>query len=94
MVAECAASDLPPGGGDPSNIHHHCLDYCFIYVAPGRLLGSHADGTPGLFDSVNEDNDVTWFDIPEGAADDAAFAHGGVNGYDDRPMREYLVELK
>ena len=61
---------------------------------PGRLLGSHADGTLGLFDSVNEDNDVTWFDIPEGAADDAAFAHGGVNGYDDRPMREYLVELK
>lgn len=94
MVAARAASDLPPGGGDPSDIHHHCLDYCFIYVAPGRLLGSHADGTLGLFDSVNEDNDVTWFDIPEGAADDAAFAHGGVNGYDDRPMREYLVELK
>ena len=41
MVSACAAPDLPPGGGDPSDIHHHCLDYCFIYVAPGRLLGSH-----------------------------------------------------
>lgn len=85
---------LEPGAGDPCDIHHHVLDYVFVYVAPGRLLGSHSDGTPGLFDSINEDGDVTWFDIPDGAAEDAAFAHGGTNGYDDRPMREYLVELK
>ena len=85
---------LEPGAGDPCDIHHHVLDYAFVYVAPGRLLGSHSDGTPGLFDSINEDGDVTWFDIPDGAAEDAAFAHGGTNGYDDRPMREYLVELK
>ena len=57
-------------------------------------LTGHPDGTPGLFDSVNEDNDVTWFDIPEGAPEDPSFAHGGKNGYDDRPMREYLVEFK
>ena len=44
--------------------------------------------------SVNEDGDVSWFDIPDGAGADPAFAHGGVNGYDDLPMREYLVELK
>jgi hypothetical protein len=37
---------------------------------------------------------VAWFDIPEGAGSDPSFAHGGENGYDDRPMREYLVELK
>ena len=94
--AYCRAWDfyLPPGGGDAAAPHHHCLDYVFVYVAPGRLLGSHADGTPGLFDSINEDGDVTWFDIPDSAPTDASYAHGGVNGYRDRPMREYLLELK
>ena len=92
----CRAWDfyLEPGEGDIADAHHHVLDYCFVYVAPGRLLGSHHDGRPGLFDSINDDNDVTWFDIPDGAASDPTFAHGGKNGYDDRPMREYLVELK
>lgn len=63
-------------------------------LAAGRLLGYSADGQPGLFDSTNEDGDVSWFDIPEGAGADPAYAHGGRNGYDDLPMREYLVELK
>jgi hypothetical protein len=85
---------LEPGAGDLAVPHHHVLDYVFVYVAPGRLLGSFHDGSPGLFDSINDDNDVTWFDIPDGAAQDVSFAHGGKNGYDDRPMREYLVELK
>jgi hypothetical protein len=85
---------LEPGEGDIGQPHHHVLDYCFVYVAAGRLLGSHHDGTPGLFDSVNEDCDVTWFDIPESAPGDPRFAHGGRNGYEDQPMREYLVELK
>ena len=86
---------LPPGAGDPTtNAHHHVLDYVFVYVAAGRLLGYHPDGSPGLFDSINEDNDVSWFDIPESAPADARYAHAGKNGYDDRPMREYLVELK
>jgi len=85
---------LEPGAGDLAVPHHHVLDYVFVYVAPGRLLGSFHDGSPGLFDSINDDNDVTWFDIPDGAATDPSFAHGGKNGYDDRPMREYLVELK
>ena len=85
---------LEPGGGDPLAPHHHCLDYVFVYVAKGRLLGYSHDGKPGLFDSVNEDGDVTWFDIPPGAEKDVDFAHGGKNGYDDLPMREYLVELK
>eukprot|EP00928_Gymnodinium_smaydae_P065954 TRINITY_DN49017_c0_g1_i1.p1 TRINITY_DN49017_c0_g1~~TRINITY_DN49017_c0_g1_i1.p1 ORF type:complete len:253 (+),score=44.89 TRINITY_DN49017_c0_g1_i1:60-761(+) len=94
--AHCRVWDffLEPGEGDYAAPHHHVLDYCFVYVAPGRLLGSHHDGTPGLFDSINEDNDVTWFDIPEGAPADRSFAHGGKNGYEDRPMREYLVEFK
>lgn len=74
--------------------HHHVLDYVFVYVAPGRLLGYSHDGKPGLFDSINDDGDVTWFDIPDGAHHDVMFAHGGKNGYKDRPMREYLVELK
>jgi len=62
--AYCRAWDfyLEPGGGDHTVPHHHVLDYCFVYVAAGRLLGSHHDGTLGLFDSVNEDQDVTWFD--------------------------------
>lgn len=85
---------LPPGGGAYEDVHHHVLDYVFVYVAAGRLLGSHADGTPGLFDSINVDGDVTWFDIPDSAPSDPAYAHGGVNGYADQPMREYLVELK
>ena len=85
---------LGPGEGDPNDAHHHVLDYCFVYVAPGRLLGYYPDGKPGLFDSINEDGDVSWFDLPDGAGQDARHAHGGKNGYDDRPMREYLVELK
>lgn len=85
---------LEPGEGDPLAPHHHVLDYVFVYVAKGRLLGYSHDGTPGLFDSVNEDGDVTWFEIPDGAEKDVHFAHGGKNGYDDLPMREYLVELK
>lgn len=85
---------LKPGEGDPMVPHHHVLDYVFVYVAKGRLLGYSHDGKPGLFDSVNDDCDVTWFDIPQGAEKDVSYAHGGKNGYDDLPMREYLVELK
>lgn len=85
---------LGPGEGDPLTPHHHVLDYVFVYVAKGRLMGYSHDGKPGLFDSVNEDGDVTWFDIPKGAEEDVNYAHGGKNGYDDLPMREYLVELK
>lgn len=86
---------LEPGEGDPStNVHHHVMDYVFVYVAHGRLLGYHHDGRPGAFDSVNDDNDVVWFDIPDSAASNPRYAHGGKNGYDDMPMREYLVELK
>lgn len=86
---------LAPDEGDPSrNTHHHVLDYVFVYVAPGRLLGYHPDGRPGLFDSINENNDVSWFDIPPDAPEDTTFAHAGKNGYKDKPMREYLVELK
>ena len=80
--------------GQDGGTHHHVLDYAFVYVADGRLLGSYADGRPGLFDSVNKDGDVTWNEIPASAGADPAFAHGGKNGYDDKPMREYLVELK
>ena len=83
-----------PGGGDPTVVHHHVLDYVFVYVAKGRLLGYSYDGRPGLFDSINDDGDVSWFDIPDGAGQDPNYAHGGKNGYDDLPMREYLVELK
>ena len=85
---------LEPGEGDPNHAHHHCLDYVFVYVAKGRLLGYSHDGQPGLFDSVNEDCDVTYNDIPDDAYLDVNHAHGGKNGYDDIPMREYLVELK
>ena len=93
--ADSAGGGGPAGGGDDQVPHHHVLDYCFVYVAKGRLLGSHHTGKPGLFDSINEDGDVTWFDIPsEIAPTDPGFAHGGKNGYDDKPMREYLVELK
>eukprot|EP00529_Nitzschia_sp_RCC80_P030112 CAMPEP_0113468844 /NCGR_PEP_ID=MMETSP0014_2-20120614/15577_1 /TAXON_ID=2857 /ORGANISM="Nitzschia sp." /LENGTH=313 /DNA_ID=CAMNT_0000361271 /DNA_START=105 /DNA_END=1046 /DNA_ORIENTATION=+ /assembly_acc=CAM_ASM_000159 len=83
-----------PGGGDPSVAHHHVLDYVFVYVAKGRLLGYSHSGRPGLFDSINDDGDVSWFDIPDGAGRDPNYAHGGKNGYEDLPMREYLVELK
>lgn len=92
----CRAWDfsLPPDGGDPLEPHHHVLDYVFCYVAKGRLLGYSHDGKEGLFDSINEDGDVTWFDLPDGAGQDPSCAHGGKNGYSDIPMREYLVELK
>ena len=83
-----------PGGGAFEDVHHHVLDYVFCFVYPGRLLLSHHDGTPGLADSINGENDVTWNEIPEGAAAIPTFAHGGKNGLDDKPMREYLVELK
>lgn len=82
------------GEGDPSSPHHHVLDYVYVYVARGRLLGYTHDGKPGLFDSINEDGDVTWNDIPDGAGLEPRFAHGGKNGYADLPMREYLVEIK
>eukprot|EP00980_Cylindrotheca_fusiformis_P010212 scaffold2271_cov130-Cylindrotheca_fusiformis.AAC.7 len=82
------------GEGDPFSPHHHVLDYVFVYVARGRLLGYSHDGKPGLFDSINEDGDVTWNDIPDGAELDPKYAHGGKNGFADLPMREYLVELK
>lgn len=92
----CRAWDfsLAPDGGDPLEPHHHVLDYVFCYVAKGRLLGYSHDGKEGLFDSINEDGDVTWFDLPDGAGQDPSCAHGGKNGYSDIPMREYLVELK
>jgi hypothetical protein len=89
---------LAPGeGGGVETVHHHCLDYVFINVAPSRLLGLHPktlDLNNLLFDSISEENQVTWNTIPEIAAKDKSFAHGGKNGYDDRPMREYLIELK
>lgn len=89
---------LDPGeGGGVETVHHHCLDYVFINVAPSRLLGLHPetlDLNNLLFDSISDDNQVTWNSIPETAAKDKSFAHGGKNGYVDRPMREYLIELK
>lgn len=89
---------LEPGqGGGMDSVHHHCLDYVFLCVAPSRLLGIDPETlseTELLFDSISNDNSVTWNDIPESAATDKSYAHGGKNGYDDRPMREYLVELK
>jgi hypothetical protein len=85
---------LESGGGDPTKPHHHVLDYVFVYVAKGRLLGYTHDGQPGLFDSVNEDCDVTWNVLPDGAEKMVDCAHGGKNGYADLPLREYLVELK
>ena len=38
----CRAWDfyLLPGGGDAGEPHHHVLDYAFVYVAKGRLLGA------------------------------------------------------
>ena len=116
----CRAWDLylPPGGGDAGEPHHHVLDYAFVYVAKGRLLGARAAARPAwsgngvCFTHVAVDRLAPrrlaqplrlgqrgWrrelvLDIPDGAGADPAFAHGGVNGYDDLPMREYLVELK
>lgn len=89
----------PDEGGGADTVHHHCLDYVFINIAPSRLLGLHPqtlslNKSDLLFDSVSEDNQVTWNTIPEDAATDINHAHGGKNGYSDRPMREYLVELK
>jgi len=87
---------LEPGeGGGPEFIHHHTMDYVFMLVADSRLLGYHHDGRPGLFDSINKNNDVLWTFIPPNAfLNPQEFAHGGKNGYEDRPLREYLVELK
>jgi len=87
----------PSEGGGADTVHHHCLDYVFINVAPSRLLGIDPvtlSLDDLLFDSVSEDNQVTWNSIPRDAGADVSFAHGGKNGYDDRPMREYLIELK
>ena len=87
----------PSEGGGIDTVHHHSLDYVFINVAPSRLLGLHPETLSLddlLFDSVSEDNQVTWNSVPSGAGTDASYAHGGKNGYNDRPMREYLVELK
>ena len=87
----------PSEGGGIETVHHHCLDYVFINVSPSRLLGIHPVTLSGenlLFDSVSEDNQVTWNSIPRDAATDISYAHGGKNGYNDRPMREYLIELK
>lgn len=87
----------PSEGGGADTVHHHCLDYVFINVAPSRLLGIDPvtlSLDDLLFDSVSEDNQVTWNSIPGDAGADVSFAHGGKNGYDDRPMREYLIELK
>eukprot|EP00927_Polykrikos_kofoidii_P017921 TRINITY_DN1821_c0_g1_i1.p1 TRINITY_DN1821_c0_g1~~TRINITY_DN1821_c0_g1_i1.p1 ORF type:complete len:295 (+),score=61.27 TRINITY_DN1821_c0_g1_i1:73-885(+) len=89
---------LQPGEGgpitdSPEYTHHHVMDYVFVYVAKGRLLGYDVEGQP-LFDSKMDDGDVIWTDIPESAAEDPAYAHGGKNGFDDKVMREYLVELK
>uniref|UniRef100_A0A7M5XG82 Uncharacterized protein n=1 Tax=Clytia hemisphaerica TaxID=252671 RepID=A0A7M5XG82_9CNID len=72
---------LEPDGGDPlKNAHHHVLDYVFVYVACGRLLGYHPDGRPGLFDSVMENNEVVWEEIPSTAAENVEYAHAGKNG--------------
>jgi hypothetical protein len=46
-----------------------------VYVAPGRLLGYTHDGTPGLFDLINDDGDVTFFEIQEGAEVDVSYGH-------------------
>ena len=97
-LCRCWDFYLDPGeGGGADTVHHHCLDYVFINIAPSRLLGLHPrtlslDNL--LFDSVSQDNQVTWNSITESAPTDEKYAHGGKNGYNDRPMREYLVELK
>eukprot|EP00173_Palmaria_palmata_P001496 Plantae.Rhodophyta-Palmaria_palmata.ctg1843.p1 GENE.Plantae.Rhodophyta-Palmaria_palmata.ctg1843~~Plantae.Rhodophyta-Palmaria_palmata.ctg1843.p1 ORF type:complete len:248 (+),score=32.59 Plantae.Rhodophyta-Palmaria_palmata.ctg1843:86-829(+) len=97
-LVRCWDFFLEPGeGGGPDTVHHHCLDYVFVNVAPSRLLGLHPETLSMeklLFDSLSDDAAVTWIDIPEDASNHIRFAHGGKNGFEDRPMREYLVELK
>lgn len=97
-LVRCWDFFLEPGeGGGRDSVHQHCLDYVFVNVAPSRLLGLHPETLSMkklLFDSVSEDNSVTWNEIPEEAANHIRFAHGGKNGFDDRPMREYLIEFK
>ncbi len=48
-----------------------------------------------IFDSISAGSQVTWTDIPEHACfDHDTYSHGGKNGWSEKPMREYLVELK
>lgn len=47
-----------------------------------------------IFDDSSISGKVTWTDIPEDAClNHDKYSHGGKNGYVDKPMREYLVEL-
>jgi len=89
----------PDEGGGADTVHHHCLDYVFINIAPSRLLILNPqtlslNKEDLLIDSLSDDNRVVWNTIPEAAATDIKYAHGGKNGFNDKPMREYLVELK
>lgn len=85
----------PSQGGSYNTVHHHTLDYTFVNPEPSRLLGYHHDMRPGLFDSCSARNRVVWNYIPEDAyLHPEKYSHGGKNGFGDKPMREFLVELK
>lgn len=76
----------PFKGGGADTVHHHCLDY--THVAPSRLLGIKQrlslEPNDLLFYSNSEDNQVTWNSIQRMQ----------LRIYHDRPMGEYLIELK
>jgi len=97
-LCRCWDFYLKPGGGDPAEVHQHTMDYAFILVAPSRLLGYHPSGELA-FDDAGPDGKVVWASIPTGGfhSDGTLLPearHAGKNGYDDRPFREYLIELK
>lgn len=96
-LCRCWDFYLPPGGS--ADVHQHTMDYAFVCVAPSRLIGFHPDGEVA-FDDVSGDGQVTWAPTPNGGFEHgghevrAESVHSAVNGYKDKPMREYLVELK
>jgi len=96
QLCRCWDFYLTPGEG--TDVHQHTMDYAFVCVAPSRLLGFHPNGSLA-FDDISGDGQVRWVPTSNGGFDDVGdvrlgSCHSGRNGYDDHPMREYLIELK
>mmetsp|Transcript_63798 Transcript_63798/g.183253 ORF Transcript_63798/g.183253 Transcript_63798/m.183253 type:complete len:330 (-) Transcript_63798:203-1192(-) len=94
----CRCWDFYLTPGESTNVHQHTMDYAFVCVAPSRLLGFHPNGSLA-FDDISGDGQVRWVPTSNGGFDDVGdvrlgSCHSGRNGYDDHPMREYLIELK
>jgi hypothetical protein len=95
---QAAELHMPPGGGNPEDIHQHTLDYGLVFVGERvhiKVWGPGADGKSVLIkDDHLQDGSAVFKSIEEGDLSAPYAVHALTNGSKTDWLRCYQVELK